>query len=179
MAKFISDSFLDWTQMIQVWSRVWNVEWWRSGDSVNREFPGGTTVHMLEDVFSLGGVENQWYSWMARDVEPLLHWLDMGLFGIWPAQKWAEDEDHLKTRKEIRIWAVYFNKLSILPSGSRGRHNLSVDVVIMKYDMADNVWYNCDRRRRNQMRRNRCKAFRLPWNRQQKHLSHLLQHAKA
>jgi hypothetical protein len=30
---------------------------------------------------------------------------------------------------------------------------------IMKYDMADNVRYDRDRRRRNQMRRTRCKAL--------------------
>jgi hypothetical protein len=84
-------------------------------------------VQKLKGMFSCGGVENRWYSWMGRDVEPFLHWLDVVLYGIRSAQKWAEDEPHFKTWKEIRICAVFFNKLRKLAWGSRGHHNLSVD----------------------------------------------------
>ena len=80
--------------------------------------------------WKIKGLVFPWWSlgWMVLlDGVPLLHWLDVALYGIWRSQKWAEDEAHLRIWKKIRICAVFFNELRKLPSGSRGRHNLSVD----------------------------------------------------
>jgi hypothetical protein len=75
----------------------------------------------MKSVFVRGEVHKWKRSWLGLDVEPLLHWLDLALYGVRPGQRWAQDGAHLtpwmaKCYKEVR-------KSS---SSSHGRHNLSV-----------------------------------------------------
>lgn len=136
-------------------------------------------------MFFRGGIENRWSSWTGRDLEPLLDWFDLALYRFWRPQKLAEDGAQLQTWKAIRICAVFFKVPRKLLSGSCGCQKLSVDGCHNK------MWqgWHCQIQSRQEKVKPRekdrpraplqKKSIQTTRNHQQKHPSHLPQHAEA